>query len=151
MKIYCTSTLWNILRLLSIFGSSSTSSGRVPRWKADITFSQQRQSISPGSTGMARTTRSPMRVTTGGFPLAGIHYQSLLPVADLSALPDTFRTLIYNSQVDFVRRDRGHIRRGNDKSLDSRAQAFQRWCDSHSIRIGTLHTLAPEGIILVLG
>ena len=53
--------------------------------------------------------------------------------------------------MDFIQRDRGHVRRGSDKTLGTRAEAFRRWCDRHTLRIGDLYSLTPEGIIVVLG
>ena len=53
--------------------------------------------------------------------------------------------------MDFIQRDRGHIRRGSEKTLDSRAQAFRSWCDRHSIGIRHFQAITPEGIIEVLG
>ena len=72
---------------------------------------------------------------SGRLPLSNLRYRSLLPSSDLAALPDTIRPLIHTSQIDFIQRDRGHIRRGSDKFLDSRVQAFRSWCDRHSIGV----------------
>ena len=99
-------------------------------------FSDSRNSEYRGQalawTGQYHSGRS---FETGRLPLSNLRYRSLLPSSDLAALPDTIRPLIHTSQIDFIQRDRGHIRRGSDKFLDSRVQAFRSWCDRHSIGV----------------
>ena len=83
-------------------------------------------------------------VSSGTVPVVGLRYQSILPVPRCR-LCRPYRipfglTVHATSQMDFTRRDHGHIRR-----------VFRRWCDCYSVRLGDLYALAPQGIIILLG
>jgi hypothetical protein len=54
----------------------------------------------------------------------------MLPTADLSNLPPAARALINSSSNFFVTADRGHVRRRNDVTFESRATHFASWLET---------------------
>jgi hypothetical protein len=62
----------------------------------------------------------------------------MLPAPDLSNLPAPARALIHNSNVAFVTADRGHVRRRNDETLESRAHHFATWLETAGFTVDNL-------------
>jgi len=68
----------------------------------------------------------------------GLRYQSALPTQDLSGLPSPLRASIIDSYDHFCSKDRGGIRAGNDKTIDSRADDFVNWLRRKGVKFELL-------------
>jgi len=89
--------------------------------------------------------------SVGHPPNTGLRYRAVLPVAELSSFPSPVRTAIYYRQMDFVRRDRGHVQGRNDKNFESRAAHFGGWLERHDISPRVLQASSSDDLIALLG
>jgi hypothetical protein len=68
----------------------------------------------------------------------GLRYHAMLPTADLSHLPPAARALINRSSDSFVTADRGHVRRRNDITFETRATHFASWLETAGFTVDNL-------------
>jgi hypothetical protein len=54
----------------------------------------------------------------------------MLSTSDVSDMPTPARTAVLNGRANFLRIDRGHVRRANDATADSRLRHFASWLES---------------------
>jgi hypothetical protein len=69
----------------------------------------------------------------------------------MSNLPPAAQAAIHASKHDFITADRGHIRRGNDGSYDSRSQFFAGWLVCQGFNQQSAATLTDSQILKVTG
>jgi hypothetical protein len=91
-------------------------------------------------------------LSPGKIPESRLRYRAVLPTADLSAFPDSLRTIINNCHAHFLAEDRGHIRAANDQSHDSRATHFAQWLFSFDgVHPGFLQALSQNEALAIMG
>ena len=75
----------------------------------------------------------------------------MLPSEELSHLPTPARAAIRSSRSEFLTSDRGHVRRSNDASADSRLRFFANWLESQGFTQQSAADLKPTHMIDILG
>jgi hypothetical protein len=83
--------------------------------------------------------------------LLGSHYQGMLPAGDVLHLPPTIRAAHHASAVDFLGAERGVVRGGNDKTVDTLCRYFAAWLAAGGYDLNSASMIAPLDFIVILG
>ncbi len=75
----------------------------------------------------------------------------MLPPQNLSNLPPAAQAAINACRAKFIQTDRGHVRRANDKSVDTRSHFFARWLESTGHTKQSASQLTPDQVIDTIG
>ena len=81
----------------------------------------------------------------------GGRYCAILLPPDMSNLPPAAQAAIHACRTKFVATDRGHVRRANDKSVDSRSRFFAEWLESAGHTKQSASMLTQDQIIDTIG
>jgi hypothetical protein len=90
-------------------------------------------------------------VPTKRFSNLGLRYTTALPSLNLSSLLGPLQALVCDSYDHFVSKDRGSVRAGNDKTIDSRADYFECWLERSKFSVQLFARLSQNKAIVVVG
>jgi hypothetical protein len=95
--------------------------------------------------------RRPESLSEWESQIVGGRYSAMLPPQDLSNLPPAAKAAISACRAKFVTTDRGHVRRANDRSIDTRCQFFAKWLQSGGHTKQSASLLTQDQLIDTIG
>ena len=96
-------------------------------------------------------SRRPESLSKWASQIVGGRYSAMLPPPNMSNLPPAAQAAINACRTQFLSTDRGHVRRANDKSVDSRSRFFAEWLESAGHTKQSAAMLTQNQIIDTIG
>ena len=95
--------------------------------------------------------RRPESLSGWASKIVGGRYRAMLPPQNMSNLPPAAQAAIDACRAKFISTDRGHVRRANDKSVDTRCHFFATWLQSTGHTKQSASGLTPNQVIDTIG